>query len=101
MSKQFKNKTVLSKHLEVPITWKDIKHFKFEDEDEIRAEYVEPFYSENNSYDEHYIVEVIRKVIETDEEYERRIKSNELFEKRNKELRYENYLKLKKEFENE
>ena len=45
----------------------------------------------NNSYDEHTILEIIRMREETDEELKEQLKSR----------RYENYLKLKKEFENE
>ena len=101
MSKQYKDKRILDKHLNEPIQWKDLKNIEFEDEDVIRAEYVEPYYSENNSWDGHYTLEVIRKVLETDEEYEKRLESNKTFNERNRQLRYENYLKLKKEFENE
>ena len=101
MSKQYKDKRILDKHLNEPIQWKDLKNIEFEDEDVIRAEYVEPYYSENNSWDGHYTLEVIRKVLETDEEYEKRLESNKAYNERNRQLRYENYLKLKKEFENE
>ena len=101
MSKQYKDKRILDKHLNEPIQWKDLKNIEFEDEDVIRAEYVEPYYSENNSWDGHYTLEVIRKVLETDVEYEKRLESNKTFNERNRQLSYENYLKLKKEFENE
>ena len=82
-----------------PFTWGDVKHIEFEDEDVIRFEYVEGYYSENNSYDEHFSGMVIRKVLETDEQFERRQKRIGQDEKWAKERRYESYLRLKKEFE--
>jgi len=94
-------KTVFNKRKDDPFTWKDIKHFKFEDDDVIRLEYVESYYSENNSYDEHYMAEVIRMVEETDEQFERRIKDIERDKEWAKKRRYESYLKLKEEFENQ
>lgn len=101
MSKQYKNKVLLDKHLNKPIKWKHLKDFKFEDEDEIRAGYIEPFYSESNSWDGYYSLEITRQVLETDKEYEKRIEENKKDQERYKKQRYENYLKLKKEFENE
>lgn len=80
-------------------TWKDIKHIEFEDDDIIRLEYVEPYYSENNSYDGHFSAEVIRKTEETDEQYNKRQERIARDEKWAKERRYQSYLKLKKEFE--
>jgi len=94
-------KTVFNERKDDPFTWKDIKYFKFEDDDVIRLEYVESYYSENNSYDEHYMAEVIRMVEETDEQFERRVKVNERDKEWAKKRRYESYLKLKEEFGNE
>jgi hypothetical protein len=94
-------KTVFDKRKDDPFTWKDIKDFIFEDDDVIRLEYVESYYSENNSYDAHYNAEVIRMVEETDEQFERRIKDNERDKEWAKKRRYESYLKLKEEFGNE
>jgi hypothetical protein len=93
-------KIVLDKRKDNPFTWKDIKDFKFEDDDLIRIEYVESYYSENESYDAHYNAEVIRMVEETDEQFKQRIEDKELNEKFYKKRRYESYLKLKEEFEN-
>ena len=92
-------KTVFDKRKDKPFTWKDIKDFKFEDDDVIRVEYVEPFYSENNSHDGYYNAEFIRMVEETDEQLQKRIEYNEREDKWVKERRYLSYLRLKKEFE--
>ena len=89
----------LEEQKNTPFTWGDVKHIEFEDDDVIRFEYVEGYYSENNSYDEHFSGMVIRKVLETDEQFERRQKRITQDEKWAKERRYESYLRLKKEFE--
>jgi RNAse (barnase) inhibitor barstar len=94
-------KTVFDKCQDKPFIWKDIKDFKFEDDDLIRIEYVESHYSENDSYDAHYNAEVIRMVEETDEQLQKRIEYNEIEDKRAKERRYQSYLRLKEEFGNE
>jgi hypothetical protein len=94
-------KTVFDKRQDKPFIWKDIKDFKFEDDDLIRIEYVESHYSENYSYDAHYNAEVIRMVEETDEQLQKRIEDKEINEKFYKKRRYESYLKLKEEFGNE
>lgn len=70
-------------------------------DDVIIAGYDEGHYSENNSWDSNYYLEVHRDRLETDEEFEKRTKTNESFQKDMRKRRYENYLKLKKEFENE
>lgn len=69
--------------------------------DIIQIERVEEFYSENNSWNEHTILQIIREVEETDEEFDKRIKEAELFKEESKKRRYESFLKLKKEFEPE
>lgn len=84
-----------------PITWKDIKDFQFEDDDIISIGYEEGYYSENNSWDGFYYCRVERMVEETDEEYEDRMERKRNSESLLKKNRYENYLKLKKEFEGE
>jgi len=80
--------------------WKDIKNIPFEDDDEINIQYVEAFYSENNSWDAYYLAEVTREEEETDEQFQERMDKIELSKKWSKKLRYQNYLKLKEEFEN-
>lgn len=64
---------------------------------EIRRE--EAFFSENNSYDAYTQLVVIRERDETDEEYQKRISDNEYHKEELRKRRYENYLKLKSEFE--
>lgn len=106
MEKNSKDKIFLDKEIfrqtkDDPFTWSDIKHIQFEDNDMIRIEFVERYHSENNGWDDHFSCTVIRKVLETDEEFQKRQLKNELFKKEMKEKRYETYLKLKKEFEPE
>ena len=84
-----------------PITWKDIKDFQFEDDDIISIGYEEGYYSESNSWDGFYYCRVERMVEETDEEYEDRMERKRNSESMLKKNRYEQYLKLKKEFEGE
>ena len=59
----------------------------------------ESFYSENNSYDAYTELIIIRERDETDEEYNKRISNNEYHKEELRKRRYENYLKLKSEFE--
>lgn len=101
MRKTKKEEIEIVGHSVGPITWKQLKHFEFQDEDLVNVSYNEGYYSENNSYDPYYSAVVIRTRMETDEEMEKRIKDSERDAKWAKERRYESYLKLKKEFENE
>ena len=82
-----------------PITWKDIKDFQFEDDDIISIGYEEGHYSESNSWDGFYYCRIERMVEETDEEYEDRMERKRSTESTLKKNRYEQYLRLKKEFE--
>jgi len=84
-----------------PFRWKHIKHLVLEDEDEIVSGWDEGFYTENNSMDGHFYIKIIRKVLETDEQFEKRIKREQEDAVERKERRRDAYLKLKKEFENE
>lgn len=104
MENKSKEKIYLDKRIHLltkdqPITWGDIKHFQFEDNDHIECGYVEGYYSENNSWNPHYTCVIIRKVWETDEQFEKRQRQIELEKKWAKERRYETYLKLKQEFD--
>jgi hypothetical protein len=72
-----------------------------EPEDVIHQVYVEPFNGSVEGWEGHYELNVHRKREETDAEYEKRRIENERFVVDSKKKRYENYLKLKKEFENE
>lgn len=64
---------------------------------EIRRE--EAFFSENNSYAAYTELVIFREREETDEEYQKRISDNEYLKEELRKRRYENYLKLKSEFE--
>jgi hypothetical protein len=102
MEKKLITKTVFNLQSRKPILWKQVKDFKFEDDDYVRMGYVEPWENgPDNSGGDHYEVEVLREVMETDEEFNKRIRDEERDKKWAKERRYESYLKLKKEFENE
>jgi hypothetical protein len=79
-------------------TWKDIKHIEFQDDDKIVIAYEE--HSDEMNSDGWYI-SVDRWVEETDEQFAKRLKEIEDNKKRMKNMRYESYLKLKTEFENE
>ncbi len=96
--KKLKQKTVFSKHSSNPILWKDVKDFAFEDEDEINWGYEEPFYTENNSHDGYFYCTVNRMVLETNEQYERRLSNEKLDKERLYEMRKKSFLKLKEEF---
>ena len=99
--KIWKDKDVHRKQFNNPVKWKDIKDFNFEDEDVISIGYDEGYYSENNSWDPHYYINVSRKIIETDEQFKERIDRATRDKERYKKERYERYLKLKAEFEPE
>lgn len=90
---------VFQKQLDTEPTWADIKDFKFEDTDKILCEYVEPYYSENNSWDAHFMIAVQRSVLESDVQHTKRLAREDADSERRKKSRYETYLKLKEEFE--
>jgi len=81
--------------------WADIKEFKFEDGDEISASYQEDYYDDGCHYGGYHWLRVVRFRPENDEEYNERQKRILDSRKELKEQRYKNYLRLKKEFENE
>jgi len=97
MKKEIK-KEILFLQSDDPIPFKKYKDV-VEDGDIIVSGHDEGHVSENNSWDPFYFVSIYRMVLETDEEYEKRIlKRNEYLEDCRK-RRYESYLKLKDEFE--
>ena len=57
-------------------------------------------FSENNSWDDHTNLIVYRERLETDKEVIERIEKISEAIERNRKARYEQYLKLKEEFEN-
>lgn len=70
-------------------------------DDIIISGYDEGFYSENESWDPHFYLIVERKRLETDEEYKERTSMDAFLKEDLRKRRYEQYLKLKKEFEND
>jgi len=79
------------------LTWKDIKHLELEDDDVIHSCWVD---DGNFDYQGYWNNIIIRKVEETDEQFEKRIASNKRGLEEMKKRRYESYLRLKEEFEN-
>jgi len=69
--------------------------------DSIDIEKVEGYYSENNSWDDHTILIVYREREETDAELANRELSYEKKKAESKKIRFEQYIKLKKEFESD
>lgn len=69
-------------------------------DDVIQINKCDSYYSENESWDSHTELIVFRDTEETDEEYQKRLQKEERQKTELKQRRYENYLKLKKEFEN-
>lgn len=78
--------------------WSDIKHLELEDDDIIQSGWLD---DDNFEYHGYWHGEITRMVEETDEQYEKRMANNERDAKWAKERRYQTYLNLKKEFENE
>jgi hypothetical protein len=101
MGKKLVDQEILHLQKNTKIVWKDIKHIDFQDSDELVIGYDEGYVSENNSWDAHYYATVTRKREETDEEYNKRIERGKRDNEEMRKRRYENYLKLKKEFEGE
>ena len=90
-SKHFSGDIATIRFFELP------KNIQEDDIIEIRRE--EAYFSENNSYDAHTELIVFREEEETDEEYSKRISNEEKHKEELRKRRYENYLKLKTEFE--
>lgn len=99
MEKIFKETLVFELKSEKDILWKNIKHFSFEDNDIIVAHYEEPYYSEDNSYEGYNHIKIYRNILETDKEFKERVGEHNLTIENRKRDRYEQYLKLKKEFD--
>jgi hypothetical protein len=76
--------------------WKDLKHSEYQEDDLIHIGYEEDEYGNDGGW----FISVERERLETDEEYNERMKRNERFLEDSKKQRYERYLKLKEEFEN-
>jgi hypothetical protein len=72
--------------------WKDLKHSEYQDDDLIHIGYDD---------DDGWFILIERERLENDEEYNNRMEDNWRYLEYSKKRRYENYLKLKEEFENE
>lgn len=92
------NKEVFWEHQDNRPTWKDIKHIEFQDDDEIIIAYED---DTDDPANEGWYISVKRWVEETDEQFAKRLQNIEKDKERSKNMRYESYLKLKAEFENE
>jgi hypothetical protein len=78
------------------LKWRDIKHLELKDD--IHAAWVD---DDNFDYQGYWLGNITRMVEESDEQYEKRIQRAKISVAELKKRRYENYLKLKKEFEND
>lgn len=96
--KIFKEKQIFLGTNQRQMKWSDIKHLQLEDDDEIHSGWVD---DDNFDYHGYWHNQITRMVEETDEEFEKRINRNKRAAEEMKQRRYESYLRLKKEFENE
>ena len=92
MEKELVKKQLLWMKKDTPITWKDIKHIEFQDDDIIQC-------FEDN-YIGSWFASIVRQQLETDEEFEERKRVLETIRETSMERRYQKYLKLKEEFDN-
>jgi hypothetical protein len=77
---------------------RDIKHLEPKDDDVIHAAWVD---DDNFDYQGYWLGNITRMVEESDEQYEKKNTKAKISVAELKKRRYENYLKLKKEFEND
>jgi len=70
-------------------------------DDEILQQWNEAYEGSDSAMDGHWECRVLRDRLETDEEYNKRLESQEKMVAQLKENRRKRYLELKKEFENE
>lgn len=81
-----------------PYQFKDFKQY-IQDDDYIQTGYNEGWQESDSAMDGHYYIEIQRERLQTDDEYEASKQQKIEFKERNRKQRYENYLKLKEEFE--
>jgi len=100
------NKQIISEEIFTKMYDGERRYFKVSDlpadilpTDHIQFWIEEGYYSENESYDSRTHLSVLRDRIETDEEFEKRKNFWEDKKEESRKNRYEQYLKLKKEFE--
>jgi len=94
--KILKEKQIFRGYNNAPMKWSDIKNLELEDDDIIHSGWVD---DDNFDYHGYWNNQITRMVEETDEQFEKRIASNKRSEEEMKKRRYESYLRLKKEFE--
>ncbi len=88
-----------------PYKWGEIKellakeNIVLEDNDVLKCGFEEAYNDGDSARDAMYVVSVEREREETDEEFERREKHVNSLKEESKKKRYDNYLKLKEEFE--
>jgi hypothetical protein len=93
-----KEKQIFRGYNNAPMKWADIKNLQLEDDDVIHSGWVD---DDNFDYHGYWNNVITRMVEETDEEFEKRIARNKRSAEEMKQRRYESYLRLKQEFENE
>ena len=94
--KIFKEKHIFIGTNQRRMKWSDIKHLQLEDDDEIHSGWVD---DEGFDYHGYWHNQITRQIEETDEEFEKRIEENKRSSEVMRQRRYENYLRLKEEFE--
>lgn len=88
-----------------PFTWGEIKNIlleemiELEDSDIIEVGWTDGWEGSDSARDGCFDLDIYRFREETDKELESRLEAENIRKKTSKKLRYENYLKLKKEFE--
>ena len=90
MEKKIVNREIFRMVKDSAFTWKDIKHIEFQDDDEIGIE---------EDDDGSFYACVFRRELETDKEFAERKQTIETMKEISKKQRYQQYLKLKEEFE--
>ena len=103
----FKHSRSVSNHTDNRYKWKDVQellakaNITLQPNDILEVGFTEGW-DEGDSYREDmYDLSVKRNRPETDEEYNRRRENHEIFLKASRDRRYENFIKLKQEFEPE
>ena len=103
--KIIKTETVFHKiDYDKPITFGEIlegMETELQPDDVILQNWEDEYHGSDSAMDGHYSIEIFRDRLETDEEYQKRIADGKLENRRMRKRRYEHYLKLKTEFENE
>lgn len=91
--------TVHSHNGDKPYTKGYLDDLDIQPEDRVNIEYREEEYRSDGGSPAGWYIEVTRTRLETDKEFKERVEMEERWQKNLKKRRYENYLKLKEEFE--